>query len=173
MLLKKLDFLSPEITLYFKGRHKHSSILSGLITIISYVIILVSIIYYTLEFIDRGNPIIYYFNRYIEDAGFFPLNSSSIFHYFSLIKKGRFTDIHWDFNSMRIYGIERSIESYLQFSNLSQINHWVYELCESFDYNIDSGILITKINIFILMNLVFNGRQYLMVFHIPIELYME
>ena len=80
MIIRKFDFLSPKITLYFKGNYKHSSISSGIITILSYLIILVCIIYYTLDFIDRGNPTIYFFNRYVEDTGTFGLNSSSLFH---------------------------------------------------------------------------------------------
>ena len=89
MIIQNLDFLSPKITLFFKGRYKHSSIFSGLITILSYSVILVCIIYYTLEFIDRSNPTIYFFNRYVEDTGVYPLNESSLFHYINLISASK------------------------------------------------------------------------------------
>ena len=141
MILRNLDFLSPEITLYFKGRYKHSSIFSGIITLISYAVILACIIYYTLDFIDRNNPSIYFFNRYVEDAGAYPLNESSIFHYLNLIGASRDKSIEYDFNSIRIYGIEMYIDSYIQSYDYSNNNHWEYALC---DY--DEDISIKKLN---------------------------
>ena len=113
MIIRNLDFLSPKITLYFKGKYKHSSIFSGLITILSYSVILACIIYYTLDFIDRSNPTIYFFNRYVEDAGVYYLNESSLFHYINLISTTRDRSTVYDFNSIRIYGIQIILEAYL------------------------------------------------------------
>ena len=136
MIVKKLDFLSPKITLYFKGTYKHSSVFSGIITIISYLIILIFIVYYTLDFIDRGNPTIYFFNRYVEDAGSFPLNRSSVFHYINQISTSRnIRNLTFDFNSISIYGLTRSIDSYFQNSDFTKINHWVYNICDEKDYD--------------------------------------
>ena len=129
MMIQNLDFLSPKITLFFKGRYKHSSILSGLITILSYSVILVCIIYYTLEFIDRSNPTIYFFNRYVEDTGVYPLNESSLFHYINLISASRNKTTIYDFNSIRIFGIIRTLDSYIQKYEYSENDHWEYALC--------------------------------------------
>ena len=134
MIMRNLDFLSPKITLYFKGRNNHSSIFSGIITILSYLVILGFIIYYTLDFIDRSNPTIYFFNRYAEDVGIYPLNESSLFHYINLISATRNKSIEYDFNSIRIYGIEKVIDRYLQDYDYSINNHWEYSLC---NYNED------------------------------------
>ena len=103
MKFRNLDFLSPSITLYYRGKNKHSSVFSGIMTILSYTIILACIIYYLLDFFERVNPIIYFFNRYIEDAGKFPFDESSIFHYINLISTSKNPDIDFDFNSIRIY----------------------------------------------------------------------
>ena len=146
MFIRKLDFLSPKITLYFKGKYKHSSIFSGIITILSYLIILVCIIYYSFDFIDRGNPTIYFFNRYIEDAGTFVLNSSSLFHYLNLIPASIDKNITLDFNSISFYGINRSIDNYLQGFNFSRNYHWVYGPCDNKDYDMNNNEFNNIIN---------------------------
>ena len=74
MFLKKCDLLSPPITLYFKRQPIHSSIFSGILTIISYTIIFSFIIYYAILYIYKLNPTIYYYTKFTEDAGIFPLN---------------------------------------------------------------------------------------------------
>ena len=140
MIIQNLDFLSPEITLFFKGRYKHSSILSGVITILSYSLILAFIIIYTLDFIDRSNPTIYFFNRYVEDTGVYPLNESSLFHYINLIAASRNKTTIYDFNSVRIFGIIRTLDSYIQKYEYSENNHWEYDLC-----NYDEDITYKKI----------------------------
>ena len=123
MYIKKIDFLSSKITLYFKGSYKHSSIFSGIITIMSYLTILFCIIYYSLDFIDRSNPTIYFFNRYAEEVGSFPLNLSSVFHYVNLISTSKDkANLTFDFNSISIYGITRNIDSYMRDSDFSNMN---------------------------------------------------
>ena len=72
MILKNLDILSPQITLYHKGFLSHSSIFSGIISIISFIIIIIFSIYYSLELILRQTPTAYFFNR-LKIQDFFPL----------------------------------------------------------------------------------------------------
>ena len=69
MFFKKCDLISPSITLYFKGESIHSSIFSGVLTIVSYLTIFSFSIYYTIGFIYRSNPNIYFYTRYVEEAG--------------------------------------------------------------------------------------------------------
>ena len=56
MFFKKLDFLSPPITFYHRGYLSHSSIISGIISTVSNILILILAIYYSLEIIQRKNP---------------------------------------------------------------------------------------------------------------------
>ena len=136
MIIQKFYYLYTEITLYFRGKNKHSSIFSGIITIISYLLILACIIYYILDLTDKKNPTVYFFKRYIDDAGIFSLNSSSIFHYLNLISTSRYKNITLDFSSITIYGITRSLESYLYNFKLENTQHWVYDNCDPNDDSI-------------------------------------
>ena len=85
MFIKKFDMLSPPITLFYKGENNHSSILSAILTIIAYAIIIAAGIYYALIFINKESPTAYFFNRYVEDAGTFPINATSIFNFVQII----------------------------------------------------------------------------------------
>ena len=60
MFLKKLDFLSPNITLYHKGNLSHSSKISGIISIISLIVIIIFCIYYLIDLFKRENPKLYF-----------------------------------------------------------------------------------------------------------------
>ena len=119
MIFRNLDFLSPPITLYHKGKRKHSSVISGIITIISYLIILACIIYYLIDFIEKSNPTTYFFNRYVEDAGIFSFNESSIFHYINLISTSPDRRNEFDFNSIMIYGIQFIVENYINYFDIA------------------------------------------------------
>ena len=106
MIFKKVDFISPTITLYHKGYLSHSSILSGILSIICFAWILSIAIYFSLDIIQRQNPSVFYFKRFVEDAGTFPFNSSSFFHFLSLKANGEFRNGGMDLKSFRIIGIE-------------------------------------------------------------------
>ena len=136
--IKKFDIISPPITLYFKGEDQHSSIFSGILSIIVSSAILAATIYYFLGFINKDSPKAYFFNRYIEDAGNFPINSSSIFNYIQFIDKKVFTNIGFDFNSLVAIGVdEMNYDEYMKDPDkISTIDHWIYGHC-NFDTDIE------------------------------------
>ena len=89
MILKQIDFLSPQITLYYKGSLSHNSIISGLLAIIAFILIIMSTICYIRGFFDKSDevPTISSNTRFIEDAGEFPINSSSFFSFYKFSKR--------------------------------------------------------------------------------------
>ena len=132
MLIRQLDYLSPPITFFHNGYLNHSSILSGLFLIISLIIIISLAIYFSLDIIERKNPTSFFLNRYIEDAGIYPLNSSSLFHFISL---SLFPDNNTlegiDFQDFRIIGLEKHLGRYLNNRDLKEYNHWLYGFCNN------------------------------------------
>ena len=117
-MFSKLDLITPKISLFFKGKKTHSSVFSGILTLISYIIILIISVYFSLDLIKRQNPGVYFLNRFIEDAGFFPLNSSSMFHFFQFTLEDNSIDIV-DFNAITIVGLEQYIGTYTADNNLT------------------------------------------------------
>ena len=50
MFLKKVDFLSPDITLYHKGDISHSSWMSGIVSLIQVILLLTCGVYFFFRF---------------------------------------------------------------------------------------------------------------------------
>ena len=106
MWLKKVDWLSPPITLFYKGEGSHVSMYSGLLSIVAYTIVVVATFYYALNFINREDPKAYFFNRYIEDAGTFPVNATQMFHFVQLSDPQTNLKVPIDFSAFRIVGFD-------------------------------------------------------------------
>ena len=144
MFIKKLDILSPPITLYYKGENGHSSIFSGILSFIVYAIVFAASIYYFLDFINKENPSAYFFNRYIEDAGTFPINSSSMFNFIQIYRTDNNEPIPTDFNKIEIIAVDITIDNYVNNTDLSQYNHWLYGKCNNDTDTKGIGYLINQ-----------------------------
>ena len=133
MFLKKFDIISPEITLYYKGETNHPSIISGIITIISCLIVLIFGMFYLVICLNKKNPTAYFFNRYIEDIGDYYINSTSLFSYIQLFKSYPRVSIDIDFNKIEIIGFNASLESFIRSNyNLDRYYHWIYGKCDDY-----------------------------------------
>ena len=135
MFLKQFDRLSPYITLYFRGERKHSSKISGILSIITYCLILGMGINYILIFFNRQSPKAYFFNRYTEDAGNFPLNSSMMFNFIQICEQQTNSPIPFDFSAIKVIGSDDVFSD--EYMNNPDIilnrTHWIYEYCENED----------------------------------------
>ena len=129
--IKKFDMLSPPITLYFKGEDQHHSIYSAILSIIAYALVFAAAIYYFLGFVNKDSPKAYFFTRYVEDAGVFPVNASSMFNYIQFIDKNDNTKLGFDFGVLRAVGVNSIY--YEQYSGDPEVintdSHWVYGPC--------------------------------------------
>ena len=133
MFIKKLDWLSPPITLYFKGETQHSSIFSGILSICAYILVFIAIIYYFLGYIRRENPKAYFFNRYIDDAGYFPVNATQMFNFIQINNKRDNKVIPYDQTVFRAVGIDDAFydEYYQNPEILENKDHWIYGNCNN------------------------------------------
>ncbi len=134
--LKFIDFISPPITLYYKGEFKHTSNISILLSILSITTLLVLSVIYSLDFILHKNPTSYYYIRYIEDTGFFPLNSSSMFHFIAFGNSSV-----WDTSAFSVIGVGVSELGYIAIKDVEDFDFWIYDKCEG---SVDAG---NKINL--------------------------
>ena len=137
MVIKKLDVLSPPVTFYYKGVLSHPSIVSGIISIIAFIIIMFFVVYYSLFVIMRKNPKTYYFSSFTNDAGVFPINSSSFFHFISMSEDSdNPTDKGVNFENFRILGFD--IYYYYAYINgsINNFDHWLYGYCNN-DSDVD------------------------------------
>ena len=145
MLFRSIDFLTPRITLYQQGYSSHTSICSGILSLITAIIIILLGVYYSIDFIGKKKPSGFYFQRFVENAGIYPINSSSFFHYIGLESNVTTSNIKvgFDFTSFRIIGIETLLNTYLNElnKNLTSIDHWLYGPCERKDANDLSNLI--------------------------------
>ena len=133
--LKKLDFLSPKITFYYRGYDSHASFVSGIINIFSYLMLLSFAGYFATSLINRKDPKTVYNRNYIEDAGLFEINGNNTFHFFSIESKAKiYTNLGFDFKKFRIIGFETTLERYLYTKRINISKHWIYGLCKNENY---------------------------------------
>ena len=131
MFITKLDWLTPPVTLYYRGELQHSSIASSVISILGYASAITIGLILSIDFFKRSSPTVFAFNKYIEDSGVYPLNSSSLFSYFQLIDTKYALPRELDFTYIRVIGTELSIQTYLERKNTSGDDHWIYGLCNN------------------------------------------
>ena len=129
MFLRKIDMLSPKITLYYKQKNTHASIISGILTIIACLFIFSFGIIYFAKYIRKENPTAYYFNRYIEDVGTFSFKDLYFFNYIQLIRTISRQTVEMDFNKIEIIGVNVTIDNYADYGE--NISHWIYGKCDN------------------------------------------
>ena len=81
--MKNLDILSDPITLHYDKLKTHTSIISLIISIITILISITYGLYLFLELIHHLNPQSFCYTRQEKNIGDFPLNESSMFHFFN------------------------------------------------------------------------------------------
>ena len=134
MFIKYLDFLSPRITFYHKGFLSHSSITSGIMSIIAVLFVISLSTYFSLDIIKKTNPKAFYLHSFVADAGEFQLNTSSLFHYISVVKiyNGETVYEKLDLEIFSIIGAQLYGNNFInnaRYNGISDFDHWLYGYC--------------------------------------------
>ena len=137
MVLKKFDYFSPLITLYFKGETRHSSSFSGILSIFFSSFVFIVCVYVSFDFLFKKNPISYYLKREIKDIGTININNDNFFHYLSFINEEDKENYYND-KVFSIIGINNnSLDDFYLYNLISEYSysHYKYELCEKLNIN--------------------------------------
>ena len=146
MFIKKLDILSPKITFYYNGSFSHDSIMSGILSIIAVLCTMNISIYYSIDIFKRNTPDSFNYKSFINDAGTFDVNTSSLFHFINIVRKTKAGEINdgIDFTKFNIVGTKVAVDTYLNYENrIERLDHWLYGYCQKDIDSIELGDLVT------------------------------
>ena len=141
MFLSKFDFISSEITLYYRGKERHSSISSGIISILLIIFIIALLLYLSFDFLFKKNPSSIFYKNYIDEVGKYYLNSSSLFHFVFLNLADSF-NVTIDNRFFNIVGITVHDGTYITNTNLTNYDFYIYGPCDFDDVGELKDILI-------------------------------
>ena len=128
--LSNFDFVSPEITLFYEGKSSHSSLASGIISVILIILIVIFTTYVSSDFLFRQNPSAYFYSRYIDDIKEHKFNSKGLFH-FIYFNNGDDFNIPINTSIFSIVGVD--LTHFPTDNNESNYDHYIYEACDSTD----------------------------------------
>ena len=83
MFIKHLDILSDPLYLHYENFHSHSSIPSSILSILTLATCIAFALIFIKDIFYHLNPTSFCYTRQVEDAGIFPINESSMFHFFT------------------------------------------------------------------------------------------
>ena len=133
MFLKEIDFLSSPISLFYRGYLSHSSFLSGILSILTIIIIIFLSIFQIKNLFNRDKeiPLSTSFTYFTDDAGTIQINNSSLFHFISFDDYNDRGNEEFKFSYFNVIGIEDIFANYENNPNINNYNHWLYGLCNN------------------------------------------
>ena len=134
MFIVNFDYISPDITLFYEGSNKHSSIFSGILSIFLTIFAFTFGYFLSIDFIFHKNPISFYYKKAIKDLPPVYLNPNNLFHYVTLINSEE--DYYNDTEGFtQIIGFQNvNPNNISSIESLGNSTYWIYENCEEEDY---------------------------------------
>ena len=132
--MKKIDFLSPPITLFHLERRTHTSKIGGCLVIIMSSIYIGYLTYILYHLIKHSKITSIFYQKFQFEAGYYSFNTSSIFHFLQIYssERGGFFD---KFDKKYIRAYMTYIKTNVSYSNLELYDHWLFDMCEN---NVDN-----------------------------------
>ena len=139
--MKKIDFLSPPITLFHLERRTHTSRIGGCLVIIMSSIYIGYITYILYHLIKHSKITSIFYQKFQFEAGYYSFNTSSIFHFLQIYssESGGFFD---KFDRKYIRAYMTYIKTNVSYSNLELYDHWLFDICEN---NVDNKNLESEL----------------------------
>ena len=135
MFLKKIDFLSPEITLFHLGNKNHTSIFSIILSIILMIIIVIFSMIFSLELIKRKDLVAYSSKTWENDIGTFLLDDNSYFHFLTIYSQIYPYNDEYNSSLINFLGIINYNRSMIQKEEMNNFSHWIYDVCDENELN--------------------------------------
>lgn len=132
MVFEYFDTVSPKNHLFFQGHQKHISFFGGILTLISYIVIIFFFYQFTKDTFFKQNPNVYYFSEYSPEIGSYPFSSSSIFHFFQLLNKNDQPTLSSEY--FTAIGTEQNPKDLKELNDITKKNFWVYDSCSERDF---------------------------------------
>jgi len=129
MVKYQIDFLSPQISLFYDGRKRHTSNIGTLLTIIMIFLSGIYIFYLIYNIAEHNFSNFMFYKNYLDDAGLYLFNDTGgIFHYFQIYDYKN--QIYGQFNTkyVRVY-MSRIYYKNNEDNSLINNEHWVYDYC--------------------------------------------
>ena len=80
-----------------------------------------------MELLFKKNPTMFSYERILQDNIIFPLNSSTFFHYISILNKDNNSNMY----NQRLFTVMGIQGSNLYLNNIDEtFYHWIYEKCD-------------------------------------------
>ena len=145
MFLKNFDFLSPNITLYYYNKKRHSSFIGGLLSLIMIILYIYIFVYYAFIKIYASNSSLLIYRNYSKKI-YSNFNDSNHFHNLLIYNENNLNN-NASQNLIQLNNLKRGIlRIYMTYSydnydfnslNLNENDHWVYDTCSNYDNNDD------------------------------------
>ena len=130
MFIKHLDILSDPLCLHYENFHSHSSIPSSILSILTIITCLTFGIIFIKDIFYHLNPTSFCYTRQVEDAGIFPINESSMFHFFRFENMPKNESIE---TIIEIFGMMDNSDTIVNYKdnlgNRSLVSHYTYNKC--------------------------------------------
>ena len=149
MFIKHLDILSDPLYLHYENFHSHSSIPSSILSILTLATCIAFALIFIKDIFYHLNPTSFCYTRQVEDAGIFPINESSMFHFFTFknIPINESTE-----SLIEIFGMMDNSETIVNYKdnlgNRSLVSHYTYSKCpqksSKYKYNHIENLILEK-----------------------------
>ena len=138
MFFEKIDFLSPKITLFYKYKKRHSSLIGGFLTILLSITCIFFILRFLISSFLHSSPSVIFYRKFEKDLSKYSFDSS-IIHLIWLNNNNNnnYNEKHnslLNTKAIRVILLADDNSYEVNSSNLNNYEHWLYDRCEKDDF---------------------------------------